>query len=152
MRRRSAEGSSCLSGIHLVVLVLIQGNHPPTDGVLLSSLAWSPGVAPPTSWPRREASFLFHCHSNEMWLRSIFSTENISANAALRIVHIHVMFPSRQSSPEIHSYSQSQNPLTCYHVNTERSRIQGRSQTFFVQPMQYNLDSFKRRINKFLKS
>ena len=57
------------------------------------------------------------------------------------------------------------NPLTCYHVNIERTRTQGRSQSFLVRtghlwnqlpsscfPAQYNLDSFKRRVNKFLKS
>ena len=57
------------------------------------------------------------------------------------------------------------NPLTCYHVSIERTRTQGRSQSFFVRtgrlwnqlpsscfPTQYNLDSFKRRVNKFLKS
>ena len=57
------------------------------------------------------------------------------------------------------------NPLTCYHVNIERTRTQGRSQSFLVRtghlwnqlpsscfPAQYNLDSFKKRVNKFLKS
>ena len=56
------------------------------------------------------------------------------------------------------------NPLTCYHVNIERTCTQGRSQSFLVRtghlwnqlpsscfPAQYNLDSFKRRVNKFLK-
>ena len=53
------------------------------------------------------------------------------------------------------------NPLTCYHVNIERTRTQGRSQSLFVRtghlwnqlpssclPAQYNLDSFKRRVYK----
>ena len=57
------------------------------------------------------------------------------------------------------------NPLTCYHVNIERTRTQARSQSFLVRtghlwnqlpsscfPGQYNLDSFKRRVNKFVKS
>ena len=55
--------------------------------------------------------------------------------------------------------------LTCYHVGVERTRTQGRSQSFFVRtsqlwnqlpsscfPTQYDLGSFKRRVNKFLKS
>ena len=56
------------------------------------------------------------------------------------------------------------NPLTCYHVSLERTRTKGRSNSFFVRtaklwnqlpsscfPAQYNLDSFKRRVNRFLK-
>ena len=55
------------------------------------------------------------------------------------------------------------NNLTCYHVSQERSRTEGRSCNFFVRtarlwnqlpvacfPEQYNIGSFKRRVNRFL--
>ena len=55
------------------------------------------------------------------------------------------------------------NTLTCYHVSQERSRTEGRSGNFFVRtariwnqlpmtcfPDQYNIGSFKRRVNRFL--
>ena len=57
------------------------------------------------------------------------------------------------------------NPETCYHVSIERTRTQGRLQSFFVRtgrlwnqlpsscfPHQYDLGSFKRRVNRFLNS
>ena len=57
------------------------------------------------------------------------------------------------------------NQLTCYHVSLERTRTKGRSTSFFVRtahlwnqlppscfPVQYDIGSFKRRVNKFLKS
>ena len=57
------------------------------------------------------------------------------------------------------------NPLTCYHVTVERTRTKGRTGSFFVRtaqlwnqlpsscfPDQYDLGSFKRRVNKILKS
>lgn len=57
------------------------------------------------------------------------------------------------------------NSLTCYHVSLERNRTQGRSHSFFVRtaklwnqlpsscfPTEYNLDSFKRRVNRILKA
>ena len=56
------------------------------------------------------------------------------------------------------------NPLTCYHVSMERTRTKGRSNSFFTRtaqlwnqlptscfPPQYDIGSFKRRVNRFLK-
>ena len=57
------------------------------------------------------------------------------------------------------------NTLTCYQVSIDRTRTKGRSSSFFIRtaqlwnelpsccfPAQYNLGSFKRRVNKVLKS
>ena len=62
-----------------------------------------------------------------------------------------------------HRSTRRANTLACYHVSQERSRTEGRSRSFFVRtarlwnqlpvscfPEQYNIGSFKRRVNRFL--